>query len=252
MLLARQKKLLQLLDEFDMLSISEILLKLEASPATVRRDLTDLAKKGLIVRSHGGAMKAKGVPTSLTAKKSRNQDCKDAIGKIAAAQICSGDVVFMDCGSTVLSLCRYLKSDLSFRLITNSLAVVAALEEHSQVRISLIGGELDRLRQAVHGNMAVNHINQYHADKAFIGTDGLNVTKGLSAHTESEASITRAICENAEQVYLLCDSSKIDVEAYIRTGPLTMCHYLVADRAVSPEFIQRITETGVKILQSTT
>ena len=97
--------------------------------------------------------------------------------------------------------------------ITNSLPVIYELQD-SMVSVNIIGGELDKERQAVHGNTAIEHIGKYRANKAFLGIDGISAA-GLFANSESEASITSAFAANSGFTYLLCDESKIGRETYL-------------------------------------
>lgn len=246
----RSKKILTLLDEFESLSVLEISQKLGISPATVRRDLLDLSKEGFLIRTHGGAMRSDDLPlTAFNKKQSANDINKQAIGKIAATGVKNGDTIFMDCGSTVFTMCPHLKQLNNLKIITNSLPVVAELMNVPGISINLIGGELDAERKAIHGDMAIQHIDSYHALKAFLGIDGLSIANGLSSHSEKEASITKAYIRNSEVVYLLCDSSKIGQDAYIKLGPLSMINYLVTDARCSPSLKNRFTAKDVTVLQ---
>ena len=245
----RKKEILRILDEFEALSVMEIAQKLSISPATVRRDLLDLSQEGFLTRTHGGAMKLDDLPlTSFNKKQGSNDERKQAIGKLAAEQVKSGDIIFMDCGSTVFTMCPHLKKFNQLKIITNSLPIVAELMNVPGISINLIGGELDASRKAIHGEIAIGHIDNYHALKAFIGIDGISIENGLSSHSEMEASITKAFCRNAEQVYLLCDSSKIGKDAYLKLGPLNLIDYLVTDEMIDSGLKSGVIEQGVVVL----
>ena len=86
----------------------------------------------------------------------------------------------MDCGSTVFRLCPFIRHK-RIAVVTNSLPVVAELMG-SDVAVNLVGGEVDKERQAVHGLMAEEHIARYRANRAFIGVDGISLAKGRSQH----------------------------------------------------------------------
>jgi DeoR family fructose operon transcriptional repressor len=246
----RSKKILMILDEFESLSVLEISQKLAISPATVRRDLLDLSKEGFLLRTHGGAMKSDDLQiTGFNKKQATNDLSKQAIGKTAAENVKNGDTIFMDCGSTVFTMCLHLKKFSKLKIITNSLPIVAELMNVPGISINLIGGELDAGRKAIHGEMAIQHIDNYHAFKAFIGIDGLSIEKGLTSHSEKEATITKALCRNADDVYLLCDSSKIGKDAYIKLGPLSIVKFLITDNQLSASLKNRISAKGITILQ---
>jgi DeoR family fructose operon transcriptional repressor len=194
-----------------------------------------LANEGLLCRTHGGALSLRLInqPISFAQKSAKNLDKKAYLCSLAAKEIPDGDIIFMDCGSTVFSLCQYLKNK-RIKVITNSLPVAYELA-HSEVSINVIGGELDPERQAMHGKMAIEHIQRYRAHKAFLGVDGLSVENGLSANSELEAAITLAMMARAKNVYLLCDSTKIGHDAYFQFADLQQVDVLVTDSEAEAE-----------------
>lgn len=245
---SRKQIILKILDEKGDVDVKELAQVLETSEITVRRDLGTMAADGLLYRTHGGAMKLSLVnqPISFVQKSAVNADKKDHICRIAAAQIQDGDVIFMDCGSTVFRMCGFIR-DKRIKVITNSLPVVHELL-NSAVSINLIGGEVDAERQAVHGSMSIEHIRRYQADKAFLGVGGISVEKGLSAVSEKEAEMTLSMAANAQVTYLLCDSSKLGKDKYLTFAPLTLVNVLITDEQ-SSEIIQAFTNAGVKVLR---
>lgn len=247
----RKRKVLNLFEDFEELSVLEISQKLSISPATVRRDLKDLDTEGLIVRTHGGAMRPQNQNfTAFHQKQQVHDEKKQQIAELAAKQISPGDILFLDCGSTVFAMCSYLKKIRPLKIITNSLPVAAELMTIPEISINLVGGELDKARKAIHGHIAVQHIQQYSALKAFIGTDGFSIHKGLSSHSESEASITAAFCAHAEMVYLLCDASKIGKDTYLQSVPVSGINYLITDNCSDPVLQKALSENNVILLSA--
>lgn len=211
----RKKEILSLLVKKEFINATELVEKLGVSDITIRRDLAQLETHGLLKRTHGGATKVDENPmVSFDLKSSQNDTEKRKIGEAAAKHIQNGDVIFIDCGSTTLHICSHIKN-LNIKVITNSLPVVSSLQ-NSQVKVNLIGGELDNKRQAVHGKMAVNHIEKYHADKAFIGADAIDHEGNLWANSEIEAEISQAMITASDKVYVCADSSKRGKKGYLR------------------------------------
>jgi DeoR family fructose operon transcriptional repressor len=211
----RKQIILEKLNAEGEVDIKLIAAELEISEITIRRDLNQLAADGLLFRTHGGAMKVDPlqIPHEFVNKAAKNVEAKDRICREAAKLINNGDIIFMDCGSTVFRLCQFIRNK-KIKVITNSIPVVYELQ-NSLVSINIIGGEFDAERQAVHGKMADEHIARYKAGKAFLGVDGIS-RNGLFANTEMEASITQAFAAHSEKTYLLCDDSKIGKESYLK------------------------------------
>jgi DeoR family transcriptional regulator, fructose operon transcriptional repressor len=242
---ARQKGILEQLKRGEELSVKELADLFETSDITIRRDLITLSEKGLLVRTHGGAMLPEG--TSFHQKESRNNEAKTYIGKLAASYVKTGDVIFMDCGSTVFQMCAHLRKLERLTIITNSLPIVAELLGQPGFTINLAGGEIDAGRRAVHGSMALEHIARYKADKAFVGVDGFSLDNGLSASGEKEASMTLAMACRTRETYLLCDSSKLEQDAYLQFAGLSHIDFLVSDRGISQVLAARYEQAGIRL-----
>lgn len=243
---SRKQKILKIVEEQGEVDVKELALKVETSEITIRRDLAQMAADGLIFRTHGGAMKLSlvNIPASFEQKIAANIEQKDYIARLAAQEIKDGDIIFIDCGSTVFRLCQFIKNK-RIKVITNSLPVVYELS-NTEVSLNLIGGELDSKRQAIHGQIAVEHINRYQADKAFMGVDGISAENGLSAASEKEAEITTAMAANARQTYLLCDSSKLGKDKYLKFAPLSVVDVLVTNEVSAK--LKAYQDAGIRIL----
>ena len=247
----RKNKILRILNKKESLDVQEIADELGISAVTIRRDLVQLAEEGLLIRTHGGAMKAPARHpfTAFADKETVAASRKKYIGKLAASLVKPGDTIFMDCGSTVFAMCPHLKTISPLRIITNSLPVAAEFMDSPGIQVNLAGGEMDGQRKAIHGDRAIAHIRSYHAAKAFIGTDGLSVKHGLTAFSEKEASISTAMAASADKLFVLCDSSKIGKDSYLKFAPLSALTALITDRELAPSQETQLKGKGVKIIQ---
>ncbi len=244
----RKQLIIQTVEEKGTADVRELANLLQTSEMTVRRDLAQLAATGLLYRTRGGAMKI-----SLAVDKHRfanktatNPECKDYICQRAAQEIQEGDIIFMDCGSTVFRLCPFIRNK-RITVITNSLPVVAELMD-SGVSLNLVGGEVDNERQALHGLMVEEHIARYRANRAFLGVDGISLQHGLSANGEREAGTTLAMARQSEKVYLLCDSTKLETDKYLRFAPLSLFDVLITDNEASPAVVAAYQQAGVTLI----
>jgi DeoR family transcriptional regulator, fructose operon transcriptional repressor len=245
----RKQLILNVLEEKGSVDVKELAEKLNISEITIRRDLATLSEKGLLFRTHGGAMKV-GLskdPFNFFHKASLNADRKDHICQIAASLIEDGDIIFLDCGSTLFRLCPFIR-EKKIKVITNSLPALYELSS-AALEINLVGGEVDKERQAVHGTIALEHIRRYKATKAFIGVDGISVKNGLSANSEKEATIATTMSANAKETILLCDSSKLENDKYFPFAPLSMVDTLVTDYDVTDEVLELYRKKGLKVFK---
>jgi DeoR family transcriptional regulator, fructose operon transcriptional repressor len=241
----RKQSILQRLTDTGDADIKELATALGVAEITIRRDLNHLAADGLLQRTHGGAIKLTppNPPLPFANKAAINIKAKEAIARRAANVINDGDIVFLDCGSTIFHLCPFIKNK-KIRVITNSLPVVHELQD-SQININLIGGEFDTGRQATHGKMAEYHIAKYQANKAFLGIDGIS-PRGLFANSEKEATLTMALAAHSASAWLLCDSSKIGRETYWQFAGLQLAGTVITDApAAACQFLQ---QAGIAVI----
>ncbi|WP_210521513.1 DeoR/GlpR family DNA-binding transcription regulator [Hymenobacter terricola] len=244
----RKQHLLATLEQHGSLEVTETARQLQTTPITIRRDLAHLAAKGLLVRTHGGAVRphVANAPVAFHRKAAANLAQKEHICRLAAAQIADGDTIFIDCGSTTFPLCPLIRHR-KIRVVTNSLPVLFELAG-SAVQVVVAGGEVDAERQAMHGLVAVEQLRRYQVDKAFLGVDGLSLRRGLSANSEQEASISLAAAAAARHVYLLCDASKLERDKYFQFAPLSLVGTLVTDPAAPAALVAQYREAGLLVL----
>ena len=246
----RKEVILNMLNENGVVYTNEIMKNCNVSEITIRRDLTELEASGLLIRTHGGAVKSMATEMLFTydLKINQNRLNKETICQSATQYIREGDVIFIDCGTTLSLITKYITRFNKLTVITTSLPVISELIKYPHIRLSLIGGEVDIERQAIYGSIAENNIGRYHANKAFIGADGISLKKGLSSYDEKEGFITRQMIENSDEVFLLCDSSKIEKNSFVKYAAVTHIHHLITDNLVSPEHVKMYRDFGVDMI----
>ena len=246
----RKKIILELLNYNDFISVHEIINRCNVSEVTVRRDLADLEDKGLLIRTHGGAVKsvAAGYLFTYDNKISRRKENKEDICRTASTFIKNNDIIFIDCGSTLSFLAKFVTKFDSLTIITNSLPIVSELINFPNIKLILIGGEVISERKAIYGVFAVNNISQYHADKAFIGADGVSLSGGLTSYDENEAYISSKMLEKSDEVYLLCDSSKIEKNSFVKFASLSSVDYIVTDKNSDNKHLQKYKKNNINII----
>jgi len=187
------------------------------SPATLRRDLTELEQAGEIIRVHGGVMDPGYLRSELSfdERALRHSAAKRAIAAKAASLIPPGASVIIDAGSTCLEAGKALLGRKDVRIITHSVALLSA-SLHGKAEVLCLGGQLRQVSGALVGGSAIGALNSLRADFAFIGTSGLDLKEGCSTTELSEAEMKRALLSRAARKILLADESKLQ-------QPSTIC-----------------------------
>ena len=232
----RQRKILETLHDDGSVGVEDLADLLDVSNMTIRRDLTTLETNGYLVRTHGGAVKSHAIDAmfSFERRLHRNRRRKERICEAAAGFVRPGSIMFIDCGTTLFRLARFIRGIENLRIVTNSLPIVSELSSDSGVLLTLTGGDLVFERKALYGRIAEETLRSIHADLAFIGADGVSSAGGLTSFDDKEGGISRSMAESADRVVLLCDSSKIGHTSYYRFGSLSLADVLVTDSSETP------------------
>jgi len=220
------------------------------SPATVRRDLEELERRGEARRVHGGAVsvgKKRYEEPVFDDKTAIAQDEKQRIAVAAAGLIGPRDTVYLDGGSTVLELARLLRDRTDITVVTNSLRAASELSGHGP-QLILIGGELRRLSQTMVGPLTRFMLEELHIDKAFMGTIGISLAEGLTTTDPGEAYTKELVVRRAREVVLLADSNKVGTVTFAHAGKLSDVQTLVTDAPLPEDYEAYCTEHGVTVL----
>jgi DeoR/GlpR family transcriptional regulator of sugar metabolism len=227
--------------------VEELTRQLAVSPATIRRDLSELEKLGELRRVYGGAVSTGGRldeplfddKTSVAAVEKRR------IAEAAMKYIKPNDTIYLDGGSTVLELARLLKERSNVTIVTNSLRAAAELAGRGP-RLILVGGELRRLAQTTVGPLTRFMIRELHVDKAFMGTIGLSLDGGLTTTDPGEAFTKELVMEQAREVILLADSSKAHKISFTHAGRLEKVRVLITDRQFDRKLAKELRKRGIE------
>ena len=181
----------------------------KVSPATLRRDLTELEDRGEIIRVHGGVLDPGYVRSEISFDERllRNGAAKKAIALTAAALIPEGATVFIDAGSTCLEAGKALLGRKDVRIITHSVPLIEA-GRRGEAEILCVGGTLRKVSGAMTGAGALGTLDRLRADWALVGASALDPAEGCLTTELSEAEIKKAFLARATRKLLLADFSK--------------------------------------------
>jgi len=231
-------------------SVAEMADALGTTEITLRRDLRSMAREGLLVRTHGGAVlpAALGHEPSYREKAQQAAEEKDAIARLAAEMVRPGDSIVLGPGTTTLALARLLVHSPELTVVTNSLLVAQALMEASRVEVILTGGTLRRSIHALVGPATEESVRALRASQAFISGNGFTAARGLSTPSPVVAATDRALAGAAQHVVVLADHTKIGQETMCQTVPAARVQTLITDARSNPSELEAIHGAGVDVL----
>jgi DeoR family transcriptional regulator of aga operon len=229
--------------------------RLNVSAATIRRDLTELERQGLLRRNHGGA-----VPIApmlyepfrhLSSFQEQEQKCaaeKRRIGLTAASLIADGEIIAIGAGTTTTQVARSIRHRKGITVVTNALNVAMELSHLADIKVCMTGGFLSGAWFAMVGDMAQRNISEMFVDKAFIGVDGIHAEHGLTTNYPDQAAIHRAMMRQSRQRIIVADHRKIGIIGTSLIWPSADFDILVTDRAIDDETIAPFTSKNIRVL----
>jgi DeoR/GlpR family transcriptional regulator of sugar metabolism len=223
----RQARIVRILEEEQRVGVAVLSDRLLVSEETIRRDLKDLGGRGLIQKTHGGAIRFVSPPMPYESRLQHASQFKVAIGRAAAELVKEEESILIDSGTTALALASALRVTKA-RVVTNSLEVAKVIAERPEYDLTLVGGRWDPLHQFV-GSAAVEQLSRYRVDKAFLGIAGLDRELGLTGPSDEEAVVKRTMLKISQQVIALVDHTKFGRVMFAHVAPATAIDVLVTD-----------------------
>ena len=248
----RERRIAEALSATGFVSYRELERLLDASPATIRRDLTRLEEEGRLVRVHGGAkLPQAGEPslrlggTPFDQSITQHLAAKQAIGRAAAALVVPGEGIMIDGGTTTLQMCPHL-AGLGCQVLTNSLHIVNALLPQDSTRILVPSGTLFREQNIILAAAGEESMPRFHAPKLFMGAAALGPQGAMQADVVLVAAERRLI-DRAEEVILLIDSSKFRSQSGTIVCALDEIDTIVTD-ALPADMAPVLAAAGVRVV----
>ena len=246
----RHKIIIDTLTQEPFADVDTLVRKLGASPATVRRDLQELAEQGVIARSRGGASLAVygvGHEPPYTNRVNVHAAEKRAIAQLASALVHDGDVIVLDVGTTTLELAKALRRRRNITVFTASLPITLALAS-SHASTVLVGGALRKQELSTTGPLAAQIINQFHFDKFFLGAAGVSATAGCTDFSIDDVEIKKTFLARAKQVIALVDHTKLGHISFATICPLSSISHLITDASADPDQVEALQQAGLDVL----
>lgn len=254
----RERLITALLEKRGFVSFQDLEKSIDASPATLRRDLARMARQGKVTRVRGGVERIggprnpdlesssglQGVPFHKNINLMREQ--KAAIGRAAAAMCRPGEALIIDGGSTTLQMCRHL-GGLNLQVLTNSLHVVSALLAQPDTKVLVPGGAVFREQNIVLTATGDDCMPRFHAPRLFMGAASVG-PQGIMQADVVLVAAERRLIDRVNEVVVLVDSSKFDTPSGNVVCGLDEIDTLVTDSGISAEHRAMLEGAGIKVI----
>ena len=248
----RHRRIAELLDVQERVTVEELVARFGVSAVTIRGDLDALAEAGSVIRSHGGALKRIDSPDDIpiTVKETLHHAEKVRIGHAAARMIQDGETILLDSGSTTMEIARQIRflRLKSLNVVTNALNVAMELASLPHVRLIMIGGMLRQISHSLAGPHAEQTLRALHADRLFLGVDGLDPEIGLMTPDVLEAQLNAVMIQVSREVVVVADHSKFQRRSLSVIGRIESAQKVITDSGIAPEIVAAVRARNVEVL----
>jgi len=245
----RRRAILELLNHDGRVLVKDLAPRFNTSQVTIRKDLEVLHSRGLIHRTHGGALP---VPVgalldpSLREKEKLHRKEKQRIGAAAARLVKEGESVILDSGTTATAVARALHEFRNLTVITNAVNIAAELAG-TAIEVILTGGILRENSFSLVGPLAEETLRRLSADILFLGVDGFDVNFGLTTPNLLEAKVNRVMMEIAKRTVVVCDASKFGRRSLSLIAPPSMVHQAITDSKIAKSDLKALEDAGIEV-----
>jgi DeoR/GlpR family transcriptional regulator of sugar metabolism len=249
---ARHARILEIVDREGFVSVSEIADNFKVSGMTVRRDLEALETKGMVVRTHGGAVGVgrkevfDAFEPAFASRRRQNAAAKTAIAREAVRLIGPRESIGVDVGTSTLALAEEIAERQDVTVFTNNLYAAAALGRKGRP-VHVLGGLVRGPELSVVGSSPREQISQFYLSKLFLGVSGVT-EDGFFDYSPEDSEMKRAFIDQAEEVVVLCDSSKFDHRAVSRVCALGRVAKLVTEAPPPDHLARALKQANIEVI----
>ncbi|MDL2233659.1 DeoR/GlpR family DNA-binding transcription regulator [Ruminococcaceae bacterium OttesenSCG-928-L11] len=242
----RHRRILELLIERERLEVARLAELVEVSQVTVRKDLDQLERQGLIRREHGYAVL--GSRDDLNNRLAYHYDVKKAIAAAAAATVRTGETVLIESGSCCALLAEELAAaGRDITIITNSAFIAGYVRRQPGAKIVLLGGDYQVESQVMVGPITRKCAEEFFVEKLFVGADGFAEKTGFTGSDRMRAEAVRDMAKQAERVIVLTESEKFSQQGVVALLAADQIGAVYTDSRIPPEAEAHLQRQGVDI-----
>jgi DeoR/GlpR family transcriptional regulator of sugar metabolism len=240
-----------ILEHMGSIEIIQACEKFGVAPMTIRRDLEELEKKGIITRTHGGA-RLNYAPNLLEKpfeeRLRMESEKKRELARMASSTIYSGEKVFIGSGSTMHFLTFFLDNSRRLLVVTNSLHIASELVSRTNITLIMVGGEIRSNTLSVTGSFANEMASRFKCDKSYMGITSIDKEGNLYLGSTAEEGILAAQLINTPECYIIADSTKLGKKDFVRAGRLNSRIHLITNTDADKNLLDIYKKIGAKIL----
>jgi ribose transport system substrate-binding protein len=249
----RQQRIIQYLLETGLISVQQLVERLQVSEVTIRNDLRQLEKEGKLVRRHGGAVLGKLPRTHLVRAAGRpanshaHPNGMEWVAQRAAGLVNEGETILLLSGPLAHAMAEELVKLRSITVLTNSLHLATTLQRNPTITVMLLGGQLRADADTVDGPIATRALGALRVQKAFVACDGLTAEHGPADDDVTTAQLKAAVVQAAQSVIVLAPADRIGRTALMSFASLEQVQHLITTEGAPGHVLNEFRTAGVQV-----
>ncbi len=246
----RRTQILQIVHSAGRVRVNVLAKRFNTSAVTIRNDLNELHQRGLVLRSHGGAVLPDKIlrESPVRERLKAYSDEKRRIGAMAASMIHDGDTIILDSGTTTLEIARQIKRKRGLQIITNGVNIAAELLDARDAQLFIVGGTVRGESASICGRFTEEMFDQFSADKLFLSGAGCDLDFGVSGANLEETMVNRAMLRISREIILVADSSKFSKRSMSRIAPFADIDTVISDTGLDEETQAKLRALGCNLI----
>ena len=246
----RRTQILQTVRSVGRVRVNELASRFSTSAVTIRNDLNELHQRGLVLRSHGGAVLPDKILRESPVHERLNaySDEKRRIGAMAATLINDGETIILDSGTTTLEIARQIKRKQGLQIITNGVNIAAELLDAPDVQVFIVGGTVRRESASISGRFTEEMFDQFSADKLFLSGAGCDLDFGVSGANLEETMVNRAMLRISREIILVADASKFSKRSMSRIAPFSEIDTVISNTSLDEDIQMKLRAQGCNLI----
>lgn len=249
----RQEYIKKLLVENKQINVLELSTLLNVSVVTIRTDLKELEKAGVLTRTHGGAvinkalLKNEQTQEFVAGPTIKYDEQKELVGNVASRFISNDEWVFLGSGTTAYFVARALLSRNYLNILTNNLLAAYELTKNPLTNVIMTGGTLSHSTFNLGGEIFESTLQPMTISKAFISLIGIDLNGAYTVSTSGELNVFKTIRSISKELFIIADSSKFDKTGFIKVGELSDADAVITDTNPPQKYVDYYTRHNIPI-----
>lgn len=249
----RLGRIAALVMERQRVSVAELSVLLDVSQVTIRNDLDELERRGLLKRTHGGALAVeqdynKKAELSFDVRERLQRGEKERIGQMAASLVHDGDAIALDASTTALQVARRIKDRRELTVVTNGIRIALEFMDSPHITVVMPGGILRRDAVSLVGELGEEVLAKFNVQKGFFGAKGVTLEEGLTDVDNYEAQLKRAMVRAAKEVIAIVDHTKWGHVGFVSFASIDQVDKVITDDKAPPDMVAALRGAGVDVI----